>query len=169
MILSRGLRPLSLMSLRTSLHVLTPCFQSRQSHPLLLNYCARLSASSWNKFTNANGHLAGKPEDTAQSIPQPAALSSTCLTQKQKKVAAVVERAVQAALARCTPPAHLSRYVAYLSLSVVSMSRDCYFVTIAWDCLGDDFSSAQHEQMQVCGAMQVLPEEQKAVGTRTRM
>lgn len=39
------------------------------------------------------------------------------------------------------------------------MSRDCYFVTIGWDYLGDDFSSAQQEQMQVRGPKQLSMEK----------
>jgi hypothetical protein len=71
------------------------------------------------------------------------------MTQKQKKITAVVERALHTTLALAVSPSHLSRYISYLSLCVLSISRDCYVVHVGWDCSGCDFSNKDQQQMQV--------------------
>jgi hypothetical protein len=151
MLVARALKPRSCMHAYSSLNVARPFnFVRLLNFPFPIS-CLRFSSSSWNKFSCATGRVAPPTDATIESSLQPAAslYAATTLSQKQKKITAVVEKAVHAALRLATAPSHLSRHVAYLSLSVVSISRDCYVVTIGWDCLGGDFSSADQQHMQV--------------------
>jgi len=116
----------------------------------LVNAPRRLSSSSWNDFASATG-IPLQNEKSSEVVYQPvAALSSvTALSQKQKKVIAFVERAVHSALAQTVAPSHLTRYFAFLNLSVLTISRDCYVVNIGWDCSAGEFSNVAQQHMQV--------------------
>ena len=152
MLIARALHLPSWICVRSSFDIVKSFVCTQQSHSLHLNLsCKRFSGSSWNKFASATGNVAQPTDASVESVPQPAASldPATTLSQKQKKISAVVERAVHAVLTRAVAPAHISRHIPYLSLNVVSISRDCYVVTIGWDCLGGDFSSADQLQMQV--------------------
>ena len=154
MLVGRAVRPLSLMLARGSLSTASSLkICSQQTHTTLQKTLRSFASSSWNNFASAPDTalpLNGRP---IESNSQPAAVlhSAATLSQKQRKIISVVERALHTVLTRAVSPAHLSRYIAYISLSVLSISRDCYVVTIGWDCLDATLSSAHQQELQVCG------------------
>ena len=153
MLASRAFKPLSSQFIWSCLNAVDPFLCHQHSSSTFVNAPRRFSSSSWKDFASAPGSVALQTESVSKAVSQPAAeLSSvTALSQKQKKVIAVVERAVHSALAQAVAPSHLSRCIAFLSLNVVTISRDCYVVTMGWDCSGDEFSSVAQQHMQVRG------------------
>ena len=151
MLVARALKTHSLTLLGGSLHFVWPCVGVQQSRCPSAILRRKFSSSSWNKFASATLSAARQADRATESIlqPAPALYPGAILSQKQKKVTAVVERALQATLTQAVSPPHLSPYIPYLSLNILSISRDCYVVTIGWDCLGGDFSSADQQHMQV--------------------
>jgi hypothetical protein len=151
MLVARALKPHSLTLWGRSLHFVRPCYVVRQSRFHFSFFCRKFSKSSWNKFASATPSAAHLIDGATKSIspPVPALYSGAILSQKQKKVTAVVERALQSTLTQAVSPPHLSPYIPYLSLGVLSISRDCYVVTIGWDCLGCNFSFADQHLIQV--------------------
>ncbi len=153
MLVARALKTHSLTLLGGSLHFVWPCLSVQQSRFSSAILHRKFSSSSWNKFASATLSAARQSDGATESILQqaPALYPGSILSQKQKKVTAVVERALQATLTQALSPPHLSPYIPYLSFSVLSISRDCYVVTIGWDCSGCNFSLADQHLMQVCG------------------
>ena len=158
MLVSRALKTHSLTPLGGSLHFIWPCLGVQHSQFPSAILRRKFSSSSWNKFASATLSAARQSDGASERIlqPAPALYPGSILSQKQKKVTAVVERALQATLTQAVSPPHLSPYIPYLSLSVLSISRDCYVVTIGWDCSGCNFSLADQHLMQVCGLPTLL-------------
>jgi hypothetical protein len=149
MVISRLLKPLPLLLARGAAITATAC----NARPRLAVSCLRqLSSSSWSKFASATGAIAPVENQPINPNSQSAAMvfPDVTLSQKQRKIVAVVERALHSVLTRAVSPPHLSRYIAYVSMTVLTISRDCYVVTIGWDCLEGTFPASYQQDMQVC-------------------
>ena len=154
MLVARAVRPLSLMLARGLLSTTSSIKVGNQhTHTTPQKTLRSFASSSWNNFASAPDTALPPNGRPIESNSQPAAVlhSAATLSQKQRKIISVVERALHTVLTRAVSPAHLSKYIAYISLSVVSISRDCYVVTIGWDCLDDTLSSTHQQELQVCG------------------
>lgn len=151
MLAFRALKPLPSLTVQSSLSAVRALTCSWRWHLTDQNPLRNLSSSSWNKFASATGSIAPVRNEPIDRNSLPAAVfpSADTLSQKQRKIIAVVERALHTVLTRSTSPPHISRYVAYISLSVLSISRDCYVVTIGWDCLDGTLPSTYQQDMQV--------------------
>jgi hypothetical protein len=154
MLAGRVLKPLSLILARGSSTPASQIMLSKHIHLAHQRTLRSFSSSSWNKFASAPDTELPQSGRPIESVPQPSlvAHSADTLSQKQKKIISVVERALHTVLTRAVSPAHLSRYLAYTSLSVLTISRDCYVVTIGWDCLDTTLSSAHQQDLQVRGS-----------------